>query len=59
MMDVILVFISFTAVVIISYGMPADVETRVKVNSTDYAKSDHFHIVGFLCLIGVPVFVAG
>ena len=56
-MDIFLVFISFTAVVIISFGMKSD-DDHKKVDSADYAKSDHFNLVGFICLIGVPVLVA-
>jgi len=37
--------------------MPHEVK-QGKVTSKDYAKSDHFNLVGFMCLIGVPVLVA-
>ena len=58
LMDVVLVAISFSAVVIIVLGMPTAEKIEQKVSSTDYAKLDHFVLSGFVCLVGVPILVA-
>ena len=54
--DFVLVLITFISVLLLIFGMKKD--TGEKLSSVDFAKTDHFSLAAFFCLIGTPVFVA-
>ena len=51
--DFIAIFISFLAVVLITFGM--DYSKKKVTDGAEYARYDNFYISSFLCLILVPI----
>ena len=54
--DFIAIFISFLAVVLITFGMDySKKKVTVQTDGAEYARYDNFYISSFLCLIFVPI----